>query len=159
MNRYRAKYDFDVAVKICPMRSGIAYNDDFQDCYKQTAMMEILQECSNKFSEGKKIYQSLYAFDGKYIPSLDDIPPECKLILVSERPGPQTNKRDGSPQKAFMTGVDAPFEGEMVNNSLMIGLRNNKYEFESGVAFMSHQSKQIERSIFNKKKEWVDKNT
>ena len=114
-------------------------------------MMEILQECSNKFSEGKKIYQSLYAFDGKFIPTLDDIPPECKLILVSERPGPNTKKTDGSPTKAFMTGVDAPFEGEMVNNSLMIGLRNNKFEFESGVAFMSHQSKQIERSIFNKK--------
>ena len=29
VNRFRAKYDFDVAVKICPMRSGIAYNDDF----------------------------------------------------------------------------------------------------------------------------------
>jgi hypothetical protein len=34
-------------------------------------MMEVLQECSEKFSKGEKVYQSLYTFDGRFIPSLD----------------------------------------------------------------------------------------
>ena len=29
INRYRVKYDFDIAVRICPMRSGVTYNDNF----------------------------------------------------------------------------------------------------------------------------------
>lgn len=29
VNKFRAKYDFDVALRVCPMRSGIDYNDSF----------------------------------------------------------------------------------------------------------------------------------
>jgi hypothetical protein len=88
VNRYRAKYDFDVAKRICPFNGGVQYNDEFQDFYKNNAYLEILQECSNKFSDGKKLYQSLYTFEGQFIPSLDEIPKGCKLVLVSEKDPP-----------------------------------------------------------------------
>ncbi|MGB1519832.1 MAG: hypothetical protein ACPHDL_06875, partial [Limisphaerales bacterium] len=60
INRFRAKYDFDIAKTICPMVSGVEYHEDYQDIFKNNAIMEIFQECSNRFSKGKKIYQSLY---------------------------------------------------------------------------------------------------
>ena len=41
VNKFRAKYDFDVALRVCPMRSGIDYNDSFQDFYKRNALMEV----------------------------------------------------------------------------------------------------------------------
>ena len=41
----------------------------------------------------------------------------------------------------------------------MIGLRNNKFEFQDDLAYMSHQSKRIEKSIFDRKKDWVNQNT
>lgn len=46
--------------------------------------MEVLQECSNFLSNGKKLFQSIYTFDKKYIPSLEDIPEDCKIVLVCE---------------------------------------------------------------------------
>ena len=66
--------------------SGVEYHEDFQETFKLNALMEVFQECSDTFSGGQKIYQSLFTFDGQYIPSLDDIPEDCKLILVSEQP-------------------------------------------------------------------------
>ena len=29
VNRFRAKYDFDVAKRICPFKGGVQYNDEF----------------------------------------------------------------------------------------------------------------------------------
>ena len=42
VNRFRAKYDFDVAKRICPFKGGVQYNDEFQDFYKNNAYLEIL---------------------------------------------------------------------------------------------------------------------
>jgi len=83
INRFRAKYDFDVAKKICPVISGATYHEEYQEAFKQNALMEVLQECSNKLSGGKKLYQSLFTFDGQHIASLDAIPDDCQLLLVS----------------------------------------------------------------------------
>lgn len=47
--RYMAKYDFDVARKICPLKGGVQYTE-CQDIFKKNAMMELLQECSNRLS-------------------------------------------------------------------------------------------------------------
>lgn len=43
-----------MASKICPIKSGLDYNDDYQKVYKQNALMEVLQECSNQLTKGKK---------------------------------------------------------------------------------------------------------
>lgn len=61
-------------------------------------MMELLQYCSDKMSGGKKLYQSLYTFDGNNIASLDLIPQECKIILVSEK---EPSKADGLKNNIF----------------------------------------------------------
>lgn len=42
INRYQAKYDFDIAKKICPSISGATYHDEYSDAFKQNAMMEVL---------------------------------------------------------------------------------------------------------------------
>jgi len=56
VNRYRAKYDFDVAKKICPAISGVHYHEEYQDEFKRNALMEVLQECSSRLSGGKKAF-------------------------------------------------------------------------------------------------------
>jgi hypothetical protein len=75
INRHMAKYDFDVAKHLRPTTmSGVIYHEEFQETFKLNALMEVFQECSDFFSDGQKLYQSLYTFDGQHIPSLDDIP-------------------------------------------------------------------------------------
>ena len=39
--RYMAKYDFDVARKICPLKGGVQYTE-CQEEFKKNAMMELL---------------------------------------------------------------------------------------------------------------------
>lgn len=34
VNKFIIKYDFDVAARICPIKSGLVYNDDYQKIYK-----------------------------------------------------------------------------------------------------------------------------
>ena len=89
VNKYIAKYDFDIARKICPIVSGNSFREDLQNAFKATALMEVLQQCSNYLSRGKKQVQSLYTFDGVYISDLDSIPEGTKILLVSEKSGPK----------------------------------------------------------------------
>ena len=42
INKYIAKYDFDIAKKICPMVSGTNYREDLQNTFKMTAMLEVI---------------------------------------------------------------------------------------------------------------------
>ena len=46
----------------------------------------------------------MFTFDGKHIPSIEEIPRDCKLILLSEKIV-ETEREDGL-EKAFVTGVD-----------------------------------------------------
>ena len=93
INRYLAKYDFDVAKKICPMVSGTNYREELQDAFKLTAMVEVIQLCSMHMSKGKKAFQSLYTMDGNYIRDLEEIPADCQIILVSENPPPKEQQK------------------------------------------------------------------
>jgi hypothetical protein len=46
-----------VAKQIRPTTlSGVEYHEDFQESFKQNALMEVFQECSDVFSGGQKIY-------------------------------------------------------------------------------------------------------
>lgn len=89
INKYIAKYDFDVAKKICPMVSGTNYREELQNTFKMTAMLEVIQLCSQYINKGKKTFQSLYTLDGKFVRDLEDIPEDCQIILVSENPPPK----------------------------------------------------------------------
>lgn len=84
VNKFIIKYDFDVAARICPIKSGLVYNDDYQKIYKQNALMEVLQECSSQLTKGQKNFQCMYTFDGQVIKDLSQIPLDCQLLLVSE---------------------------------------------------------------------------
>ena len=67
-------------------------------------MMELLQECSNRLTNGNTTFNSMFTFEGKHIPSIYEIPKDCKLILLSEKVV-ETEREDGL-EKAFVTGVD-----------------------------------------------------
>ena len=54
-----------------------------------TALMEVLQKCSNYLSRGKKNFQSLYTMNGAFIRDLDEIPLDAQIILVSENLPPK----------------------------------------------------------------------
>lgn len=54
INRYIAKYDFDVGRKICPLQCGENYREELQNTFKMTAMLEVIQLCSAHMSRGKK---------------------------------------------------------------------------------------------------------
>lgn len=54
VNKYIAKYDFDIARKICPIMSGNSFREELQNAFKITALMEVLQLCSSYMSKGKK---------------------------------------------------------------------------------------------------------
>ena len=42
MNRFQAKYDFNVAKKICPVISGVTYHEEYEEDFKKNALMEVL---------------------------------------------------------------------------------------------------------------------
>ena len=77
INKYRLKYDFEVARKVNPIISGVTYHEEYQDAFNNNALMELLQECSSMISRGEKTFLSLYTIDGKFIASLNDIPADC----------------------------------------------------------------------------------
>lgn len=64
--------------------------------------MELLDKVSRKLYGGKKTYLSLYTFDGTLINTLEDVPDDCQILLVSEK-----------------------------ENERPIGLLNNLYDFKS----------------------------
>ena len=87
--------------------------------------MEIFQECSNRFSKGKKIYQSLYTFNGEHVPNLENIPEGCKLLIVSEQ-APPTDYGDTEQQQDQEEEADTV---TVVSQKPLMGLKNNLYDF------------------------------
>ena len=57
-------------------------------------MLELLEECSRRLSGGRKTYQTLFTLDGKPVRSLDEIPPDCKLLMASEQSPPVAEREE-----------------------------------------------------------------
>jgi hypothetical protein len=158
INRFMAKYDFDIAKKICPTISGATYHDEFANVFKENALMEVLQECSEQFSNGEKIYQSLYTFDGKFISSLEAIPKDCKLLLVSESAPPKERldeKSSYSPKNKTRQSIN---DEKFISTDVDIGLKSNIYEFSTEGAELKHKVKRLEDSMKSRKLDWVNTN-
>lgn len=93
VNRFILKYDFQVANKIKPLPPNERefLSKDSQAIFKKMAYMEVLQECSDllghSFPDGEGMPTQFHSmFDYKtreFIPSLEEIPQDCNLILVS----------------------------------------------------------------------------
>ena len=92
INRFIAKYDFDVARKICPVSKGVNLRAELQNTFKMTALMEVLQHCSNYLSKGQKYFQSIYTLDGTFIRDLDEIPSDAQILIVSENSPPMNQQ-------------------------------------------------------------------
>jgi len=84
LNKYIAKYDYDIASKVCTNNEKRAAKDE--ESFKKAALYEILQKCSEELTGGRKNFQSLWSFNGVPYSDLNDIPDDCKLMLVSELP-------------------------------------------------------------------------
>jgi len=112
----------------------------------------------------------LFTFHGQRIRSLDDIPADCQLLIVSEQPPPEEkaeedaeqaktgNKRSRSRSKSKKSRkpVEPSIPGP---EPRLVGLKNNIYDFKTEQAETRHKIKRVEESIFTKKKEWINKNT
>jgi hypothetical protein len=53
------------------------------------AFKELLEACSQKLG-GDITYESMYDLDGNLLTTMEDISPECKLLLVSREKAPET---------------------------------------------------------------------
>jgi|DEB0MinimDraft_12_1074336.scaffolds.fasta_scaffold133386_2 hypothetical protein len=103
----------------------------------------------------------MYTFDGQLIPSLELIPRDCKIILVSEKSIDEADFGEDGLEKAFVTGVDPKFvaQVQLPHNNALLGLKNNIYQFNTGQEVKNYKSSKIEKSIINKKKDWITTNT
>ena len=63
LNKFIGKYDYDIAQLICP--SNAKRIEGAEEKFRRTAIYEITSLCTQKMSGGKKIYQSLWDFNGR----------------------------------------------------------------------------------------------
>ena len=88
------KYDFEIASKLNINPEIQTKYENLQPAFGHMGYLEILQECNNKignYVNGRsKNFSSMYDYStGKLIGSLDEIPEDCKLIIVSEYRPPE----------------------------------------------------------------------
>lgn len=86
INYFRAKYDFEIAEKITGKKPATFNPDVFED-FKYKAIDELMNRISEVF--GEQQFSSLFTFDGKQIHSLEEIPSDCQLLLVSQEDKPK----------------------------------------------------------------------
>jgi hypothetical protein len=84
INKYIAKYDFDIAQKLKAITR--LRNKDAETYFKRQVIYEILEICSFEFSKNETIYQSIWDIEGKQINDLDDVPANCHMLIMSELP-------------------------------------------------------------------------
>ena len=95
----------------------------------------------------------MWMLDGRNVRNLEQIPKECKMILVSEQQPPEIAIEDGLVEKAFVTGVDP--KRQISSNPLPLkstikGLVNNIYDFTSEEEAHKLKLNKIEKIITNK---------
>lgn len=83
-----------------------------QKKFHKRAFLEILEYCSGVVADNKKVYTVMFSVDGEIIENIDEIPDDCKVILLSE------NKDD-------FKGIQF-FEGEKSIRSTKMQLSKSK---------------------------------
>ena len=93
VNRHALKYDFDVAQRLNPQWRNMGETTlhkeqkrmKNQQKFNTLAFKEVLQLCSDKLSDGRTTYNAMWSYaDRLQIRSLDDIPADCKVVLLTE---------------------------------------------------------------------------
>lgn len=79
INKYIAKYDFEIADKIKPPKDGLSSEDEkveiderppplseaiLKKKFAQNTILEILQLCTNNLSRDNRCYESIWTLDG-----------------------------------------------------------------------------------------------
>ena len=161
INPYIIKYDYDIAAALSSSKAKNKFDCGGKNRKRFTfiAYKELLVELSKLLNGGRKQFHSMFAFsDESLLPSLDSIPKNCKIILLSEEPLPKDldeeqyedwlkeNKEDGP--KSFLTSVPE-------KKPTFIGLKNNIYDFKSKEDKIACQKGQIEEAILLRKRKFL----
>jgi hypothetical protein len=84
INKYIAKYDFDIAAKLkyttqprTPKKEA-----EFTTC----AIFEILDVCSHELTKHRVTFQSIWTFNGEPVTDLNRLDADCRVCVVSEMP-------------------------------------------------------------------------
>ena len=129
INKYIAKYDFDIAAKLQRREreegaDGPERDEhEVREQFATNAILEVLQVCSNVLSKDDRCYQSIWTLDAKQVSDLDELDPDCKICLVSHLPA--FNKLDQAnirPRRRTASG--AP---EAQQRQSAMGLRGNEF--------------------------------
>ena len=87
VNKYIAKYDFEIARKIKGAKCEVLPYTEKQRVFHRFAIVELLFEVSRILNGGLKYFNQLSLLDGSKLDILSKgvtaIPEECKLVIVS----------------------------------------------------------------------------
>ena len=138
INKYIAKYDYDIAQYVCP-NTIRRKNEDMRE-FDLQAIYEVLELCSAKITAASRVFQSLWTLDGKCVTCLLDLPSECQMLVASERPMPLGEKRLAlKKQETF-------------------GFRDNTYVVRNVQDFLEVSTRQIAHKYTFAKEAWCERN-
>ena len=122
-------------------------------------------------SGGKKIFQSLWDFNGRQYNDLNDVPLDCKVLVVSELPLVEGTTRLLQPRRERRTEHSADFaicpqKGQVDPNSYSVptgyqqlsGVVNNEFVLKDWESYFATASAELEEKFNSKKKEWFSDN-
>ncbi|CDW85058.1 UNKNOWN [Stylonychia lemnae] len=147
VNKYIAKYNFEIARKLSGEYYTETKENNRQLMFDLKALQELLQDVSNTISGGKKVYNSLFTVNGKFIKDLKSIPSDCRLVLCSNAEIQQQILEEDKSAKNYQEPKQT-FQG----------IKGNIYHFESLDQNHQFESKRIRRHINQSKDRWFYQN-
>ena len=149
INKYIARYDFDIASKLQRREREEGADEqerDEQEVREQfatNAVLEVLQVCSNVLSKDDRCYQSIWTLDARQVSDLDELDPDCKICLVSHLPA--FNRLDqANIRPRRRTGTGAP---EAQQRPSAMGLRGNEFAISTWKDYYQLSLRQAMRGI------------
>ena len=84
VNKYIAKYDFEIANKLRGKRVEVITPKDKQKVFYRFAMLELLHDISSILNGGKVFYNTLTTMEGDSLPvDITQIPEDARILIVS----------------------------------------------------------------------------
>jgi len=84
INKYIAKYDFEIANKLRGKRVEVVTPKDKQKVFYRFAMLELLHDISSVLNGGKVFYNTLTTMEGNRLQvDITQIPEDTRILIVS----------------------------------------------------------------------------
>ena len=84
INKYIAKYDFEIANKLRGKRVEVVTPKDKQKVFYRFAMLELLHDISSVLNGGNVFYNTLTTMEGNRLPvDITQIPEDARILIVS----------------------------------------------------------------------------